>query len=272
MQTDRRLGWKVWQVLQRESKPSWADYTIWRATTSTANCRLISLWAERFKLSTCCWLPVSICRNRQIEQHFFSRDREQSEIHNLHGMEFQKLASPTMVRSTRQRRSVRSLMLMDSLTEQAVQDTHNQTEFLRELWKQPRVSWRRARTSMKHFSRTGQLPWTTATIQLSYWWGGSFERPFRLYHHRWIHTGHIFKMQGRYRVKISSVKRKRLINATEWSTWDIWKQVNMSGWKTWIVVVQWRRIIMQTQPRSYVGKMQHGDVRRNRRHLKRGCI
>ena len=34
---------------------------------------------------------------------------------------------------SRHRRSVRSLMLMDSLTEQAVRDTHNQTEFLKEL-------------------------------------------------------------------------------------------------------------------------------------------
>ena len=29
---------------------------------------------------------------------------------------------------------------------------------------------------------------------------------------------HISKMQGRHSVKISSVKRKRLINVTEWST------------------------------------------------------
>ena len=184
----------------------------------------------------------------------------------LHGMEFQKLSSPTMVRSTHHRRSVHSLMLMDSLTEQAVRDTHNQTEFLKELWRQSRVCWRSARTSMKHFSRTGQLPWAMATVQLSYWWGGSFERPFRLYHHRWIHSGHICKMQGRHSVTISSVRRKRLINATEWSTWDLWNQVNMSGWKTWIVrgTVKTR---MSAPPRSYVVKMQHGDVRRNRRHL-----
>ena len=45
--------------------------------------------------------------------------------------------------------------------------------------------------------------------------------PFRLYHHRWIHSGHISKMQGRHSVKISSVKRKRLINVTEWSTCDL---------------------------------------------------
>ena len=51
----------------------------------------------------------------------------------LHGMEFQKLLPPTMVRMTRHSRSVRSLMFMNSFTEQAVQDTRNQTEFLREL-------------------------------------------------------------------------------------------------------------------------------------------
>ena len=169
----------------------------------------------------------------------------------LHGMEFQKLSSPTMVRSTRHRRSVRSLMLMDSLTEQAVRDTHNQTEFLKELWRQSRVSWRRARTSLKHFSRTGELRWATATVQLSYWWGGSFERPFRLYHHRWLHSGHICKMQGRHSVTISSARRKRLINVTEWSTWNLWNQVNMSGWRTWIVEAQWRRICRRCHDRTW---------------------
>ena len=185
----------------------------------------------------------------------------------LHGMEFQKLSSPTMIRSTRHRRSVRLLMLVDSLTEQAVQYTHNQTEFPRELSRQSRVSWRRATTRMKHFSHTGQLPWATATVQLSYWWGGSFEQPFRLYHHRWIHSdsGHISKMQGRHSVKISSVKRKRLINVTEWSTWDIWNHVNTSWWKTWIVVHS--EYAYAGAATIYVVKTQHGDVRRNRRHL-----
>ena len=40
-----------------------------------------------------------------------------------------------MVRSTRRESSLRLPMVMGSLTEQAVQGTHNQMEFLRELWK-----------------------------------------------------------------------------------------------------------------------------------------
>ena len=86
-QTDRTLGWQVWQMFQRKTKPSGIHDTIWRARTSMANCWLRSLWVEWFELSTRCWLPVGICRNREIEQHFFSLDREQSEIHiSRHGI------------------------------------------------------------------------------------------------------------------------------------------------------------------------------------------
>ena len=41
----------VTSVLKRD-KPNSADDTIWRARTYMANCRLRSLWAEQFKLST----------------------------------------------------------------------------------------------------------------------------------------------------------------------------------------------------------------------------
>ena len=65
--------------------------------------------------------------------NLFSLDRDQFEIHKLSRHGIPKMSSQTMVRSTRHRCSLPLLMLMDSLTEQAVQDISNQTEFLREL-------------------------------------------------------------------------------------------------------------------------------------------
>ena len=236
-QTYGRIGWQVWQMFQRETKPSGTDDTIWRARTSMANCWLRYIWVEWFVLYTRCWLRVGIGQNREIEQHFFSLDREQFEIH---------ICKAWNSRNCRHRQWF-AVLVTDVHCICWCSWIHSQNKqskisaIKRELWRQSRVSWRRARTSMKHFLRTGQLPWATATVQLRYWWGESFERPSRLYHHRWILSGHISKMQGRHSVKISSVKRKRLINVTGWSTCDLWIQVNMSGWNTWIIVGQWRR-------------------------------
>ena len=49
---------------------------------------------------------------------------------------------------------VKCIQHMDSLIEKADQDIRNQTESLREPWRQPKVCRRRAKINTKHFSHT----------------------------------------------------------------------------------------------------------------------
>ena len=139
----------------------------------------------------------------------------------MHGMEFQKLSSPTMIRSTYSSQTFSAFADAHGFTHRTSSPRYPQSNGVSE----------RAVKTIKGLLKKSEDQYETL---LEYWstplsngyspaellMGGSFERPFRLYHHRWIHSdsGHISKIKGRHSVKISSVKRNRLINVTEWST------------------------------------------------------